>query len=247
MASVREWCRASARYARKCGQALPGLRGAWARVVAVLVYLGIIAAGAITAATTNHVWPNGVVAVLAAALLVTVVEGVRRERKDMRAEEVNLELTVLPGTWFPTDPGFMQYGVRVTNNGPDGRFNAAVVSDVKGATAALPYGHFEIAWEGTAEVEPLLLHGRTRHAVLGTYIPAIRGFRFRVPPSPHSGGQFYEDGPSQEMQHDRWRLEFELEVRDVERGVGCQRSLRVAFATPGAECPVLSEATSAWA
>jgi hypothetical protein len=172
-------------------------------------------------------------------------EGVRREHNDMTGEEVDLDLTVLGGTWFEASPsGFMQYVVRVRNKGPDGNFNAAVVSDVKGATNALPYGHFELAWEGTGETAPRILHERTKHILIGLYAPTSRGFRFFVPPSPHSGGRSYEVGAVQVMKHNRWRLEFDFEVRDVDRGKGKLLPLRVAFEEPKADCPALLAAAT---
>ena len=91
--------------------------------------------------------------------------------------------------------------------------------------------------------EPQILRGRTKHVVVGAYRPGTRGFRFRVPPSPHGGGAFYEEGPDQVMATYNWRLEFHFEVRDVERGRGETRRLRLFFANPEAQCPTLIEMT----
>ena len=56
-------------------------------------------------------------------------------------------------------------------------------------------------------------------------------------PVPHGGGALHEDGPDQVMNSKNWRLEFDFEIRDVERGVAARRRLRVSFATPSAQCP----------
>ena len=216
------------------------------RVSGIAQELGISVVGiaGIAVIVNEHGGLWGAVAVLSIIVLLFGIEGARREH---RLRAVRLELTVGSGTWYgssPTDPaGFMQYGVSVTNEGADGRFNAAVVSDVHGASAGLPYGHFESAWEGTSEVQPHILTGRTKHVVIGTYRPGTSGFRFRVPPSPHGGGAFYEDGPDQVMKARNWRLEFDFEIRDVERGVAARRRLRVSFANPCAQCPVLTDVT----
>jgi hypothetical protein len=48
----------------------------------------------------------------------------------------------------------VQLSARVTNLGVDARFDAHVNSDVAGATNPGPsYGHFDLLWEGTTEME----------------------------------------------------------------------------------------------
>jgi hypothetical protein len=137
------------------------------------------------------------------------------------------------------DPAaFMEYTVMVRNEGADGHFNAAVVSDVKGAMNP-GYGHFECAWEGTGEVEPAIRPDRVKYVIVGKYLPATKGFRFIVPPSPRTGGIEYGQGPDQLFKTPNWQLEFVLEVRHVETGIVERRTIQVLFDVVGAQYPVM--------
>jgi hypothetical protein len=179
------------------------------------------------------------VTVLAVLTLIFLIQGGRREYRQRR---VKFSVTPNPGEWFGEsdhDPnGFMQYAVLIENNGAGGHFNAAVASEVKGAMKP-GYGHFECAWEGTAEVEPPIRTDRARHVLVGLYVPATKGFRFIVPPSPRTGGIEYGYGPDQLFKTDNWQIEFELDVRHVETGEHERRKVQVRFDRVGAHCPVM--------
>jgi hypothetical protein len=219
------------------GEALRPVRRV--RGVAQEFGIGIVGAAGVLAIWRSFGGLWAAFTVVAVFALLFLVEGWRREYQRRAVKFSVTDNAEEPIGDLDHDPAaFMQYTVMVRNEGADGHFNAAVVSDVKGAMNA-GYGHFECAWEGTAEVEPAIRPDRVKYVIVGKYHPARSGFQFIVPPSPRTGGIKYGEGPVQLFKTSNWRLEFDLEVRHVETGVAQRRTVRVRFDPVGAHCPLM--------
>jgi hypothetical protein len=211
------------------------------RVTGIAQELGIsfLGAAGVIAIWRTHGGLWALLTVVALLALLFLVDGWQREYQRIAVKFSVTENQEEPVGDLNHDPdAYMSYSVIVRNEGAVGHFNAAVVSDVRGATNPPGYGHFEVSWQGTGEVEPQILPGRTKFVVVGAFNPTRNCFQFKVPPSPHTEGR-YGWGNEQVFKTPNWQLEFELEVRYVETGEHERRTVRVRRDPVGAQCPVM--------
>ncbi len=202
---------------------LPGvLSDTWTAATAILALAGLTVAGGVAGSR----WLAAVCLLLGIVVLLTIA-GVRLEVERVHRERVQIDLTPLPPLQLGESNGlFVQYSIRITNNGPSGTFTARVNSDVTGWSNP-SYGHFYLPWEGSNEEETQVRRSTTTDVHVARLYVMQSLFRFLLP---SRSGKTWELGEGVSMQATRdLRLEFEFRVWDDERENGASRRAVIEY------------------